>query len=86
MPTYDYYCAENGQTLEVRHRMSESIHTWGELCERVGISPGDTPVDVPVSRQATGGNLVKSGSLKNPPAPPCGSPSPCGAGFCGHTH
>ena len=32
MPTYDYFCETNGRKVEVRHRMSEEIHNWGELC------------------------------------------------------
>ena len=43
MPTYDYRCDANGRTLEVSHRMSESLSTWGELCERAGIRPGRDP-------------------------------------------
>ncbi len=86
MPTYDYYCADNGQTLEVRHKMSESLTTWEQLCSLAGVPLGDTSPQAPVVRQATGGNVVKSGSLSNPAPPPCATKSPCGAGFCGHNH
>jgi len=29
MPTYDYRCDANGKTVEVIHRMSEQLNTWG---------------------------------------------------------
>lgn len=47
---YDYRCEANGQTLEVRHCMSESITNWGELCEKAAIDPGETPRNAPVER------------------------------------
>ena len=81
MPTYDYACDANGRTVEVRHRMSEDIRTWGELCERAGIEPGDTPLDAPVKKLATGGQVVRSGSLGDS-APPCASGG-CAGGMCG---
>ena len=74
MPLYEYRCPGNGQTVEVRHGMSESLATWGELCERSGRDPGDTPVAESVER------------LISAPVPmPNGSPSTfrgCGSG-CG---
>ena len=84
MPTYDYRCDTNGQVLEVSHRMSEKLVTWGELCERAGVEPGDTPADAPVHRLATGGNIIASGSRGSgtAPMPPCASGG-CGGGFCG---
>ena len=50
MPYYEYRCASNGQTLEVRHGMNERLGTWGELALRAGTDPGDTPTDAPVER------------------------------------
>ena len=70
MPTYDYSCESNGRVVEVRHRMSESLSNWGELCARAGIEVGDTPPDSPVQRLATGGQVVKRSSLGE--TPPCG--------------
>lgn len=75
MPTYDYLCESNGQVLEVRHSMQEQIATWGELCERLGISAGETDASAPVKKLATGGQVVKSSSL--------GDTGGCGAGGCG---
>ena len=83
MPTYDYRCDANDRELEVMHRMSEQMNTWGELCERAGIDPGDTPPDSPVRRLATGGHLVGSSSLSNPEPPPSMGGGCCGGGSCG---
>ena len=83
MPTYDYRCESNGLTVEVQHRMSEEIHTWGELCELAGIEVGETQADAPVRRLATGGQVVKSSSLGDTSAPACSSGPCCGGGVCG---
>ena len=82
MPTYDYFCEANGQTVEVRHKMSENVTTWGELCAAAGIEPGETDSASPVKRLATGGQVVNSGSLGSGNAPPCGGGG-CGGGMCG---
>jgi len=50
MPYYEYHCGTNGQTLEVRHGMSERLSTWGELTELTDVEPGDTPSDAPIER------------------------------------
>ena len=50
MPYYEYHCASNGRTLEVRHGMSERVETWGELVGRAGIETGSTPPDTPVEK------------------------------------
>ena len=83
MPTYDYRCEANGQILEVKHRMSEQVHDWGELCQRLGIAPGVTPLDSPVKRLATGGNLVHSSALSSGAEPACSTGSCCPGGMCG---
>ena len=82
MPTYDYQCEANERIVEVRHGMNDSIANWGELCERAGIDTGSTPVDSPVKKLATGGNVVKSGSIGSGNMPPCGGGG-CGGGMCG---
>ncbi|MBK1630459.1 regulator [Thiohalocapsa halophila] len=84
MPTYDYRCEANGRVVEVSHRMSEKLATWGELCERASLDCGDTPADTPVQRLATGGNLIGSNNLGSgfDPAPACGAGG-CGTGMCG---
>ncbi len=50
MPTYEYKCEQNGETLEVVHSMSRSVSGWGELCEIAGRDPGDTPENAKVVR------------------------------------
>jgi len=85
MPTYDYICKANGRIVEVRHPMSQTLRTWGELCRVAAIDPGDTPQEAPVEKLITGGNVVSSASLKNP-EPTCGggscSMAACGGGTC----
>ena len=83
MPSYDYRCDANGQVVEVKHHISERISTWGELCALAGMNPGDTPSDTPVTRLITGGQVVRSSSLRNPETPPCSSGPCCGGGVCG---
>jgi len=81
MPTYDYQCDINGRVLEVKHGMNELISNWGELCARAEIDAGDTPLDSPVRKLATGGNVLKSSSRGSGNLPPCASGG-CG-GACG---
>ena len=80
MPTYDYRCPSNQQVLEVQHSMQIKLVTWGELAALAGVELGDTPADAPVERLATGGQVVRSGSLNNT-VPPCQMGGGCGS--CG---
>ncbi|MCZ8132783.1 MAG: hypothetical protein O9284_16025 [Steroidobacteraceae bacterium] len=82
MPTYDYLCPANGRVVEVEHKMSERLATWGALCERAGLPLGDTPARTKVERLATGGNVVKAGALGSAQERPCDT-GPCGAPACG---
>ena len=82
MPTYDYYCEANGRKVEVRHKMSEVLRSWGELCARAEIDPGDTPADIPVRRLISGGAVVSSSALTNP-EPACSTGTCCPGGYCG---
>ena len=50
MPTYQYHCAANGRSLEVKHRMSETLSTWGELCTAAGLASDGTPADSPIAK------------------------------------
>jgi hypothetical protein len=81
MPTYEYHCPTNGQTVEVRHGMNEMLNTWGEVCKQAGITPGDTAMATPVERLISGGTFISSRTLKNP-EPGC-STGMCGGGMCG---
>ncbi len=84
MPTYDYRCEANGQIIEVNHRMNETLACWGEVCKYAAIDPGDIPADSPVTRLATGGQVVTSTNLGSGSAPACETGGPCcGAGLCG---
>lgn len=83
MPTYDYQCEANGQVVEVHHRMSEEISTWGELCAKTGAECGDTPPEAPVRKLATGGQVIRSSSLGSGTAPACNTGGCCGGGVCG---
>ncbi len=78
MPTNDYRCNVTGDLFEVKHRMKESLSTWGELCEHTGMDPGDIALDSPVARLATGGQVVKSSSHGEPAALHAG-PAPVAA-------
>lgn len=73
MPYYEYYCVDNGSVVEVRHTMDEEIRTWGQLCDRSGADPGDTPADAPVER-------LMSLPVPTPTASVRGGPEPCGPG------
>ncbi len=84
MPTYDYRCEANGQVVEVSHRMNETISTWGELCARLNQPCGETAVDAPVYRMATGGHPIASGRLgSGMAAPSCSTGHCCPGGMCG---
>lgn len=82
MPSYDYYCEQNGRTVEVSHPMSENVSTWGELCQRAGVEAGETPADAPVKRLITGGAVIGSRS-SSAAEPACASGSCCAGGMCG---
>ena len=83
MPTYDYRCDTNGRVVEVSHRMSDTVSTWGELCARANVDMGDTPSEAPVQRMATGGNVISSSNLGSGSAPACGTGGCCPSGVCG---
>ena len=50
MPHYEYRCATNGHTVEVRHGMHQRLETWGEVAQLAECDPGNTPTDAPVER------------------------------------
>lgn len=58
MPMYDYHCAANDCVVQVTHRMSEDVTTWGQLCALAGIELGDTPEDSPVAKVHLAANLM----------------------------
>lgn len=77
MALYDYYCEANDRTVEVRHGMSGSVKTWGELCEMAGIETGDTAADAPL-RKLMGAPVPMTGSSGGPSSgPACGTSCGC---------
>jgi predicted nucleic acid-binding Zn ribbon protein len=80
MPTYDYFCDTNARKVEVSHKMSETIATWGELCEKSASEPGETPADTPVRRLISGAAII--GSTGSGSEPPCASGGGCPGGMC----
>lgn len=77
MPTYDYHCEANDRVVEVQHRMSVQLSTWGELAGLAKLDLGDTPADAPVKKLLTGGHVVSAKALKNS-VPPCQVGEGCG--------
>lgn len=79
MPYYEYHCAANGRTVEVRHGMHESIETWGDLLERSGLSDdGGTPARERVERLMSA-PVPPAGTAETVPAAGCGSGCACAA-------
>lgn len=69
MPRYDYYCEDNGRTIEVSHSIREKLTTWGEVCEAVDIDPCDTAISTavrivintaPMMNTPTGNSVLKN--------------------------
>ena len=83
MPTYEYLCEANGRVVEVRHKMTERLETWGDLCHRADLSPGKTDPAAPVTKLLSAGFIGKASGGGEPvcEAPSCGS-GPCGSGMC----
>jgi hypothetical protein len=86
VPTYEYRCDANDRLIEVRHKMAETLRSWGELCGRAGISPGRTDSQTPVHKLISAGFV--STRAREPAcaadaceAPVCGA-SPCGGDGC----
>jgi hypothetical protein len=89
MPRYDYICPQNNQIVEVSHPLGQPLLTWGELCERAQLDPGDTPLNAPVDRllSATSALLGKTSAPRSAAeaAPAAPVSSCCAAGGC-HRH
>ena len=50
MPSYDYYCELNGETVEASHSINDSVINWGELCYVTQHPLGDTDPLAPVRK------------------------------------
>jgi len=81
MPTYEYYCEANGQSVDVIHSMSMELETWGEVCEFAEIAIGEVPKESTVIRQLS---AISSLISKRKNEPRGGSSGGCcGGGGCG---
>ena len=79
MPYYEYRCAANGRTVEVRHAMNERLETWGQLAAAAGVDLGGTPADSTVERLMSVASLGHS----EPGSSPASGPGGAGFGGCG---
>jgi len=70
MPTYDYHCPANGRTVEVKHRMSDEIRTWGELRTLAGMPLDTTPAATPVAKMLTASSIANSSNMGCDAGPP----------------
>ncbi|MDA0788156.1 MAG: zinc ribbon domain-containing protein [Proteobacteria bacterium] len=61
MPRYDYFCEDNGRTVELVHSMSLKVDTWGDVCRMAGINPGTT------APQARVRKVFKTAPMANTP-------------------
>ena len=84
MPHYEYRCAANGRTVEVRHGMDALLKTWGEVAAAAGEEVGSTPAGAPVERvmsaAAVGlspGGSASAGAGPGPGFQGCGSGCGC---------
>jgi len=82
MPTYEYRCASNDRVVEVQHKISEQLRTWGELCARAGIAPGRTAPSAPIEKLISAGYIGTTSSRSAPAPATCEAPV-CGMGGCG---
>lgn len=85
MITYEYFCESNNETVEVSHRMIESLKTWGEVCEKAGVPLNGTPAAAPVERLISGGLLFKGESSNKKSQLPMADPG-CGRSNCCRHH
>lgn len=58
MPNYDYYCEDNGRTVQVNHTIDAELRTWGEVCYVAQIALGDTDPMSPVKKLITAPAIV----------------------------
>lgn len=81
MPTYEYHCPANDRVVTVVHRMVEDLHTWGELCSRAGIDPGDTPAGSPIAKKIGLSILTNRNNLGCDAVPPIENAPPMSGPF-----
>lgn len=76
MPYYEYRCAANGRTVEVRHAMDERLETWAEVASRAEVEMGSTPANAPVERLLSA-PVPLTGSGHEPAFQGCGQGCAC---------
>lgn len=81
MPTYEYFCAASGEIVEVRHSMTQTVRTWGELCRLLGREPDSIAEGEPVERLLSGGMIVTEKKRSGPAGGSC-----CGIDGCHPGH
>jgi hypothetical protein len=77
MPYYEYRCAANGRTIEVRHPMDERLVTWGDVAGRAGVELGGTPADAPVERLLSAPVPARGGDAGGDAGAGCGPGCAC---------
>ena len=80
MPTYEYYCASNGQTIEVLHGMNENLVSWGALCARAETEVGSTPPNATVERKLSAVSLLPKKEVASTTNNQTGVGGCCGGG------
>ena len=63
MPLYEYYCKANRRTYEVRHSITRSPATLGELLEFEAVDCAGAPAEAPIIRLISAGYLVSKRQL-----------------------
>ena len=53
MPVYEYFCEDNGRTVELSHPLDAQLSIWGEVCYVAQIALDDTDPMAPVHRVLT---------------------------------
>jgi len=80
MPTYEYFCDANNQSVEVLHSMHKTLSTWGELCDCAGIDIGKTEHQASIEKKLSAVSLLPKKDVSSKPQTGC-----CGGGCgCGH--
>jgi len=80
MPTYEYFCNSNNQSVEVLHSMNTALSTWGELCDCAGIDTGTTSPQASIEKKLSAVSLLPKKDFPSKPQMGC-----CGGG-CGCSH
>jgi hypothetical protein len=61
--------------------MAERLATWGEVCERAGVTPDTTPAGTPVTKLLSAGAVLSAANAGSTERP-CDYGTPCGSCAC----